>query len=289
MLPKSRVSVKEGNGVSDPRQVLDQLGIEPKKSLGQNFMVELAALNRLADAADLKPGDAVLEIGAGLGALTAVLAGRVRRVVALEIEGRLVSYLRQRFAEQPSVEIVPGDVLETDPAALMGRDAGGYKVVANVPYYITSAILRHLLESAAPPRLLVVTVQKEVAERITAGPGAMSLLAVSVQFYGQPRIVARLKRGHFYPPPDVDSAIVRIDPHPGGPLLPPEETARFFEVARAGFSQPRKQVRNSLAAGLGVDAGTAVRWLERAGIDPRRRAETLSVAEWVGLVKAVGP
>ena len=251
MLPKSRVSVKEGNGVSDPRQVLDQLGIEPKKSLGQNFMVELAALNRLADAADLKPGDAVLEIGAGLGALTAVLAGRVRRVVALEIEGRLVSYLRQRFAEQPSVEIVPGDVLETDPAALMGRDAGGYKVVANVPYYITSAILRHLLESAAPPRLLVVTVQKEVAERITAGPGDMSLLAVSVQFYGQ--------------------------------------TARFFEVARAGFSQPRKQLRNSLAAGLGVDAGTAVRWLERAGIDPRRRAETLSVAEWVGLVKAVGP
>ncbi len=149
--------------MSDPRHVLAQLGIEPKKSLGQNFMVELAALNRLADAADLEPGDAVLEIGAGLGALTAVLAGRVRRVVALEIDGRLVSHLRQRFAGQPGVEIVPGDVLETDPAALMGRDAGDYKVVANVPYYITSAILRHLLESAAPPRLLVVTVQKEVA------------------------------------------------------------------------------------------------------------------------------
>ncbi len=270
-----------------PRQMLDQLGVVPKKSLGQNFMVEPGALRRLADAAEVGADDAVLEVGAGLGALTEVLAGRARRVVALEIDDRFIPALRQRFAGQPNVEVVLGDVLEADLAALMGPDAGAYKVVANLPYYITSAILRHLLENPAPPHLLALTVQREVAERIAAGPGKMSLLAVSVQFYGRPRVMARLKPGSFYPPPGVESAIVQIEPHPGGPLLPPGEAPGFFAVARAGFSQPRKQLKNSLAAGLRVDAGTASGWLAAAGIDPRRRAETLSLEEWLALYRAV--
>lgn len=268
------------------RDTLRQLGIEPKKSLGQNFMVEQNALLRIAEAADLQPGDAVLEIGAGLGALTDVLAERARRVVALEIDDRFVPYLRGRYASNPAVEIVQQDVLKTDIAALMGEDAVDYKVVANVPYYITSAILQHLLENDTPPALLVITMQREVAERITAQPGDMSLLAISVQVYGEPELVTRLSAANFYPRPDVESAILRVTPHPGGPPIPPEEAAEFFRVVKAGFSQARKQIKNSLAAGLHTATAESIRWLEAAGIDPRRRAETLSLDDWVALYEA---
>jgi 16S rRNA (adenine1518-N6/adenine1519-N6)-dimethyltransferase len=268
------------------RDVLNGLGIDPKQSLGQNFMVEANALARLVEAADLSPGDAVLEIGAGLGALTAVLAERARRVVAVEIDGRFIAHLRGLFADTPGVEVVQADILEADIAALMGPDAGDYRVVANVPYYITSAILRHLLENPTPPRVLVITVQREVAERITAGPGDMSLLAVSVQFYGEPRVITRLSRGNFYPQPSVESAILRVDARPGGPPLPLEEAGRFFDLVRAGFSQPRKQVKNSLSAGLGAEPGAVVGWLEAAKIDPRRRPEKLAVDDWLRLYRA---
>lgn len=271
------------------RRILVQLGLDPKKSLGQNFMVEPRALRRMAEAADLSPADAVLEIGAGLGALTDLLAERARRIVAVEVDGRFIPYLRRRYAHAPHVEVVHADILEADLAHLMGADAEAYKAVGNLPYYITSAILRHLLESPTPPRLLVFTVQREVAERLTAAPGAMSLLAVSVQFYGTPQIVARLKAGSFYPPPEVESAIVRIDPHAGGPLLPPHEAERFFRIVRAGFSQPRKQLRNSLAAALPLETQKVVDWLTAAGIDPRRRAESLALKEWLVLYRMYPP
>lgn len=268
------------------RDVLYTLGIDPKKSLGQNFMVEPAALNRVADAAELRAGDAVLEIGPGLGALTEVLAERARRVVAVEIDRRFIPHLRAEFMSQPGVEIVHGDILDVDLPALMGADATGYKVVANVPYYITSAILRTLLESDPPPQRIVVTVQREVAERITAGPGEMSLLAVSVQFYGEPRIAARLSAANFYPRPDVDSAVLVITPRAGGLPLPPEEIDDFFRLVKAGFSQARKQIKNSLAAGLHEPSDAVVAWLEAAEIDPRRRAETLALGEWLELYRA---
>lgn len=268
------------------RETLNQLGIEPKKSLGQNFMVQPGALRRMAEVADLHPDDAVLEIGAGLGALTDELAERARRVVALEIDERFLDHLRAHFAAMAGVEIVAGDVLDQNISALMGPDASHYKAVANVPYYITSAILRHLLESDAPPVLTVLTVQSEVADRVTARPGDMSLLAVSVQFYGEPETVTRLSAANFYPQPDVGSAILRITPYPNGPLLPTADAPAFFQVVRAGFSQPRKQVKNSLQAGLNASRGAVLGWLEAAGIDPRRRAETLSVAEWVALYEA---
>ncbi len=265
---------------------LRRLGIEPKKSLGQNFMVEPNAVQRVADAAKLTPSDAVLEIGAGLGALTDVLAKQARRVVALEIDNRFLDYLYSRYAHAPHVQIVQADVLDTDLRLLMGEDADDYKVVANVPYYITSAILRHLLESSAPPSLIVMTVQREVAERIIAQPGEMSLLAVSVQFYGRPSLVARLSPANFYPRPEVESAILRVTPHPEGPPVPHNEAEAFFRVVRAGFSQPRKQVKNSLAAGLLTSADEAARWLEQAGIDPRRRPEKLGVDDWVRIYRA---
>jgi len=262
---------------------LARLGLRPKKSLGQNFMVEEAALRRMVEAACLSPADIVLEIGAGMGALTDWLAARAGRVVAVEIDERFIPHLCQRYSGQSNVEIVQVDVLESHIEDLLGDDAGRYKVVANLPYYITSAILRYLLESSHPPILLVVTVQAEVAQRLIARPGAMSLLALSVQFYGEPAVIARLKPGHFSPPPHVESAIVRIVPHPGGAPLAGAARDQFFRLARAGFSQPRKQLRNSLSAGLGLPAGGVVDWLVAAGIDPTRRAESLSIEEWLAL------
>lgn len=268
------------------KDTLAWLGIDPKKSLGQNFMVEPAALARLVDAANLDPEDAILEVGAGLGALTERLATRVRRLVAVEIDGRFIPYLEQCFGDVPGVEIVQADILEVDLHALLGADADRYKLVANLPYYITSPILRLLLEGPAPPRLIVVTVQHEVAQRMTAKPGDMNLLAVGLQFYGRAEIMARIKAGSFYPRPEVDSAIVRLRPHAEGPLLPHDQREPFFRLARAGFGQPRKQIKNSLAAGLNLEHSIVVNLLMAAGIDPRRRAETLSMPEWLALFQA---
>jgi 16S rRNA (adenine1518-N6/adenine1519-N6)-dimethyltransferase len=220
--------------------------------------------------------------------LTGLLAARARRVVALEIDGRFIGSLEQLFEGQPHVDIVQADILQIHLSKLLGDDSGDYKVVANLPYYITSAIIRLLLEGLTPPKLLVVTVQYEVAERLSADPGDMSLLAVGVQFYGRPEIVARFKPGVFYPRPNVDSALVRIEPHLGGPPLPPDERTRFFRMVRAGFSQPRKQLKNSLAAGLHVTSEPVVNWMKQAGLDPSRRAETLSITEWLALYQAAG-
>lgn len=270
----------------DIQNTLNRLGLDAKKSLGQNFMIEEAALRKMIEAAQLDSDDVVLEIGPGLGALTDKLVDTARRVVAVEIDQRFVPYLTDRYADRAHVEIVQADILNVDVCALLGDDAADYKVVANLPYYITSPILRLLLEGACPPSLLVVTVQHEVGQRITAKPNDMNLLAVGVQFYGTPQTTAKLKPGHFFPAPNVDSAVVRIEPHSDGPPLRGKERERFFEIARAGFSQPRKQLHNSLSAGLHLASEDVVNWLAAAGIDARRRAETLTIAEWLDLYRA---
>jgi 16S rRNA (adenine1518-N6/adenine1519-N6)-dimethyltransferase len=268
--------------VVDPRQVLRRYGLRPRKGLGQNFLVDRRALERIVEAAELTPADTVLEVGPGVGQLTRLLAEAAGRVVAVELDPQMVAALRQELAGLRNVEIVEADILQVDPAALAGRVP--YKVVANLPYYITSAALRHLLKAQPPPSLLVVTVQEEVAARITAQPPEMSLLAVSVQFYGRPRRVARIPAGAFYPPPKVDSAIVRIDVYPPGERpVQVDDVEWFFRVVRAGFGQRRKQLRNSLAAGLHLTAAEVEAALQRAGIDPHRRAETLSLEEWARL------
>ena len=261
----------------DPREVLRRHGLRPRKGLGQTFLVDRRALQRIVEAAELEPTDAVLEVGPGIGQLTRLLAARAGRVIAVELDPRMVAALRDELAGCRNVEVVQGDILALDPGALVGR--GAYKVVANLPYYITSAAIRHLLEAQPPPSLLVLTVQREVAERITAAPGDMSLLSVSVQFYGRPRRVARIPAGAFYPPPKVESAVVRIDVYPEPPIRV-DDVRHFFDVVRAGFSQRRKQLRNALAAGLGLPAEQVAATLRQAGIDPRRRAETLSLEEW---------
>jgi len=273
--------------------------LHPKKGLGQHFLADQAALGQIVAAADLTPTDTVLEIGPGLGTLTSLLAERAGRVVAVELDDRLAAILAERLAGCPNVEVRPGNILRiSDFASLVGPS---YKVVANLPYYITSAVLRHLLERHDQPSLLVVTVQREVAERIVAVPPDMSLLAVSVQFYGRPSLVARIPAGAFYPPPKVDSAVVRIDvlgelavslgeasASPEGDLCeasgPGVGVADFFRVVRAGFGHKRKTLRNALSAGLGLAPVRVEQALAQAGIDSRRRAETLSLQEWADLV-----
>jgi len=290
-----------------PLAQLAALGIHPKKGLGQNFLVDPAHRARIVAAADLTPADTVLEVGPGPGVLTELIAQQAGRVVAVELDDRLIPILRERFAGQPHVSIVHADILKVDVGALMlearswkledggqGQPAASsiqlpassYKVVANLPYYITSAAIRHLLESVPPPELLVLTVQREVAERMVASPPDMSLLALGVQFYATTRIVEHIPAGAFYPKPKVDSAVVRLERRPE-PVVSGVTADAFFRAARAGFSQPRKQLRNSLAAGLAVPPAVAEAWLTGTGIAPQRRAETLTLQEWGALAQVV--
>jgi 16S rRNA (adenine1518-N6/adenine1519-N6)-dimethyltransferase len=257
--------------------LLRRYGLRPDKSLGQNFLLDDSALSQVIEAAQITPEDTVLEIGAGLGSLTRYLAASARIVVAVELDSSLIPPLKQVVGQFHNVHVVEGDILALDPAQLIS--SSDYLVVANIPYYITSALIRHLLEAKLPPRRLVLTIQQEVARRICASPGEMSLLALSVQVYGQPNIVSHIPASAFYPPPKVDSAIIRIDLYPS-PLIPAPLLDTFFLLIKAGFSQKRKTLRNALSGGLRLPPTRVETLLSSVEIDPRRRAETLSLAEW---------
>jgi 16S rRNA (adenine1518-N6/adenine1519-N6)-dimethyltransferase len=261
----------------DVQLLLHQYGLRPNKTLGQNFLQDETALTQVIEAAEIKPQDTVLEIGPGLGSLTRHLAIQANKVVAVEIDSHLIPVLKKVLAEFSNVHVYEGNILSLDLDSLVG--VSDYLVVANIPYNITSMLIRHLLESRFPPRRLVLTLQKEVAQRICANPGDMSLLALSVQVYGHPETIAHISSAAFYPPPRVDSSILRIDRYPA-PLIPPPELGAFFQLIKAGFSQKRKTLRNSLAAGLHLNASTSEAMLKQAQIDPMRRAETLSLTEW---------
>lgn len=266
-----------------PKHILQQYHIEPKKSLGQNFLFDENVLSRITDAAELEAVDQVLEIGPGLGALTHLLSEQAARVVAVELDERFVPVLKTAFTGKENVQLIFGDILQQNPADLFQTP---YKVVANVPYYITGAILRHLLQAAFKPTMLVFTVQKEVAERLTAVPPNMSLLAVSAQFYGRTQRVMTIKAGAFWPRPDVDSAVVKIDLFAERPL-PFAEEKGFFKIVKAGFSQKRKQLKNNLKQ-LGWSKEQVSAILKTAQVDGRRRAETLTLAEWLVIYAKAG-
>jgi len=279
----------------DSGRILREAGLRPRKGLGQNFLVDPTVPARIAAAADLAPADRVVEVGPGLGVLTEELARRLDPqqgcLVAVELDESLLPLLRERMAAYPHFHLVQGDVLALAPATLLdacGTPDAPYRVVANLPYYITSAVLRHFLSAAQPPNRMVVMVQREVALRIVAAPPEMSLLAVSVQFYGAPRIVLRVPPGAFHPPPKVESAVVRVDVYPleVRPVAVADE-AHFFAVARAGFGQKRKQLANSLADGLRLPKALVLDRLAQAGIAGTRRAETLTLAEWATLSAAL--
>jgi 16S rRNA (adenine1518-N6/adenine1519-N6)-dimethyltransferase len=261
-------------------------GLRPRKGLGQNFLVDPVAQARIVEAASLSPADVVVEVGAGLGFLTQLLAAEAGHVVAVELDAALAQILREQVAGLPNVQVIQDDVLRIDD---FGFPHLGYKMVGNLPYYITSAVLRHFLARKPRPGLVVVTVQREVAERIVARPGDMSLLAISVQLYGEPHIVARIPAGAFYPPPQVDSAVVRVTVGEGPTVAlgAGVSEGEFFRAVRAGFGQKRKTLRNSLKAGLAMPAAEVEAALARAGVDPQRRAETLSLEEWAAVTNAV--
>jgi len=259
------------------RTLLRKFNLQPSKGLGQNFLQDQSALQKIIEAAEIEPTDSVLEIGPGLGSLTRYLALSARSVTAVELDRKLFPALESVLTPYKNIRLVQGDILKLSSAALM--DKPGYIVVANIPYYITSAVIRHLLEDEVPPRRVVLTVQKEVAERICAETGKMNLLALSVQVYGKPSITAFIPAEAFYPPPKVDSAVLRIEVQTQS-FLPTNRLDAFFILIKAGFSQKRKTLRNSLSGGLRVSQIESEKMLSGAGIDPGRRAETLSLEEW---------
>jgi 16S rRNA (adenine1518-N6/adenine1519-N6)-dimethyltransferase len=265
-----------------PPRELRESGLTPKKALGQHFLVDARALRRIADACELDRQADVLEIGPGLGGLTAELASRARRVIAIELDDALAAYLKQRYAGT-NVSVINADALDIEPAQLP-LEAGRYVIAGNLPYSVAQPLLRHFLESSSKPKRIVVMVQAEVAESIVARPGEMTLLGVSVQLYGEPRLLFRLAPSAFYPPPRVRSAVVRIEVS-SRPRVD-VDTEAFFRVVRAGFSTKRKQLRNALANGLAIDGAVAADVLARAGVEPTLRAQALDLEQWASIARA---
>lgn len=250
-----------------------------KKSLGQHWLHDQASLHAICNAAELQPSDTVLEVGPGLGTLTALLAKKAKQVTAVELDKKLALALPSRVAV-PNLSIVNQDILTFDFSTL----PKGYKVVANIPYYLTSHLIRVLSDTTNPPERMVLLVQKEVAMRVAAEPNKMSLLAVTAQYYHEvslgPVVPARL----FMPPPKVDSQVLILRRR-SEPAYPDVDPAAFFRIVKAGFSQRRKTLLNSLSGGLHLSKEATTKLLQQAGIDPNARAQALSLGQWYSLYK----
>ncbi|MCK5793159.1 MAG: ribosomal RNA small subunit methyltransferase A [Anaerolineales bacterium] len=262
--------------------ILNKHGLLPDKSLGQNFLTDPNILEKITSIAGVTEKDSVLEIGAGLGHLTAQLARSAKQVAAVELDERFIPVLEENLAEYENIRIIQGDILSLNPQDLVQQN--NYLVVANIPYYITSRIIRNLLESELKPIRITLTIQYEVAQRVCARTGKMSLLSLSVLMYGEPSLEMRIPAGAFFPPPKVDSAVVLVNLYPE-PLLKGEMRERFFEIIKAGFLHKRKTLRNSLSKGLAWSPDDTENLLVEAGIDPQRRAETLTMEEWLELTR----
>lgn len=273
----------ELRSVTEWRALARRHGVRPDKRLGQHFLLDPITLRKIVTAVDLQPGEVVVEIGAGMGTLTCALAQRAPAVYAIEIDHRLEAPLSDAVQGLSNVRVLAADVMAVDLDQLVGE--APHAVVGNIPYNITSAVIRKLMEAQRPARRVVLTIQDEVARRITSQAGEMSLLALSVQLYGDPKIVLKIPGGQFWPVPEVDSAVIRIDTSTAI-RRPPERIDRLFTLARAGFGQRRKQLKNALSIGLSVPSGTAAAWLDAAGIEPTRRAQSLAVDEWEHLEAA---
>lgn len=254
----------------------------PKKSLGQNFLRDDAVIARIVAAAEIGPDSAVVEVGPGEGVLTEPLARAAGTVIAIEVDGDLVAPLVARLAPYPHAHVEHADVRRVHLRDLLDRyGITAYSVVANLPYYITSSIVRFFMESATPPTHLVLMVQREVAERILAGPGDMSILAVAVQYYGDVAPVCDVPRTSFFPAPKVDSAVIRITHH--GVRTTPAQDKVFFRAVRAGFSARRKMLAGNLANSFHMDKDAARAMLADCGVAPTARPQELSVDQWRAL------
>lgn len=260
--------------------------MQPKKSLGQNFLRDKQILSQIIKVADLKAADSVIEVGPGEGILTEKLLEKARRVIAIEIDQRLAEKLEKRFQNKENFKLIDGDILKINLPKLIEEqelETEKYKMVANIPYYITSPIIRLFLETRYPPKVMVLMVQKEVAERICAKVGQMSLLAASVQYYAKPELLFYVDKKAFYPMPEVDSAIIQITPNLE--RISKEESKSFFRVIRAGFSAKRKTLSNNLSASFRIDKKDVQEILQKVGIVSNTRAQELSVEDWKKLSK----
>lgn len=278
--------------VSRTREIMKRYGITTKKSLGQNFLIDQNILNKIVSAAELNPAKGALEIGPGIGALTEKLAQTAGKVVAVEIDQRLLSVLSQVLEPYPNASVIHGDILRTDLHALwleQFSQSEAVSVVANLPYYITTPIIMSVLESGVDFEHMVVMIQKEVADRMAAAPGskAYGSLSVAVQYYCSISTVASVPHTVFIPQPNVDSAVIRLTRR-AEPAVQVEDEAFFFEVVQASFVQRRKTLYNNLASKFGKEhKEELLQALEQEGIDPSRRGETLSLAEYAALAKAL--
>jgi 16S rRNA (adenine1518-N6/adenine1519-N6)-dimethyltransferase len=273
---------KEGHSLQ--RRLRSQ-GLRARKSLGQNFLVVESVADAIIGAAELTADDTVLEVGPGLGALTEKLASAAGRVIAVELDQSLASRLGKKLGAYRNLSIVHADILQQDLSSLVGDQP--YKVVANIPYYITSPILRFFMRAGRRPELMIIMMQEEVARDVTAQAGKMGFLAVSMRLFSKPEIILRVPAASFYPVPKVDSAVVKFNMLPA-PALQVGDIDGFLELVHCGFSSPRKQLRNSLAIGLKVPAADAESILRRSGIDAERRPGSLSLEEWSVLYRAAG-
>jgi len=265
------------------KNLLEKRGIKPSKKLGQNFLVSKSVLERILRAANLKKTDIILEIGPGIGTLTRELAKRVKKVIAVEKDKKMIEILKETLKEFENIEIVEGDILKLENGSMVKWFNGlSYKIVANLPYYITSPLIRKFLESKNPPSQMILMVQKEVAQRICAPPKKMNVLALSVQFYSKPEIISFVSKKSFWPCPKVDSAILK--------LKVKRQKAKvnkdlFFKIVKAGFSHPRKQLVNNLSFELKLEKEKIKSWLLKNKINPTQRAQTLQLNDWLKLAK----
>ena len=267
------------------KRLLKKYNIYPSKRLGQNFLVDEGILKKIVEAAELSKNDIVLEVGPGIGSLTVELAKRVKKVIAVEKDQDLVRILKELLDcwKVRNVRIVEGDIRKIENCKLKIENC--YKVVANIPYYLTSPLIRKFLEASNAPKEMILMVQKEVAQRICAKPPDMSILAVSVQFYAKPEIISFVSKKSFWPQPKVDSAIIKIKP-----LINADKRLinadLFLKTVKAGFSQPRKQLINNLSKKLKIDKEKVKNWLSKNNIRPTQRAETLTIEDWLKLLKS---
>ena len=261
--------------------------LRPRKALGQYFLLNCAILDRIVDAAELAPEDIVLEIGPGEGALTRRLLQHAALVVAVEMDPNLARLLSPRLDSPPNLATVQADARTADLVTLV-RQQTPYKLVSNLPYYAANPIIRRFLEAAHKPESMVAMVQLEVAKTMVAPPGEMSILSVAIQYYARPEIVCIVPPSAFRPRPKVKSAVVRLKPMTRPSVVVDDEKG-FFQIVRAGFSTPRKKLRNSLSYGLSLPAKEIDQLLASAPIDGKRRPETLSVAEWAQIYHVWGP
>ena len=258
------------------KNLLDKYGTWPSKGLGQNFLIDKNVLKKIIDSADIKSDDIILEVGPGIGTLTCELAKKAKKVIAIEKDEKMCKILKETLTDYKNVEIINADILKLNPKPYALYP---YKLVANIPYYLTSPLIRKFLESSNQPTEIILMLQKEVAQRICAKPPQMSLLAVSVQFYAEPKIISYVSKNCFWPAPKVDSAIIKIIPFKKQNI--PSDL--FFRIVKAGFSQPRKQLAGNLSKSLKLDKKIVESWLLKNNIKPIQRAETLFVKDWEAL------